>query len=505
MVDADRDGGDEVRTAMRELDALLDGIGHTLAVSSSPVGLETTSPSSGSLYIAITSYWPRIATGLVVLGVVLDFVIGKFSVGGSLEFYVFAWASTTGGLWFMFDKAEKALSPMSRATVVGWLGESDLKTTMGSIPSQFAMLFDKVFGERHLSVRSFARSSAASVLAVGMMLGLWVALRSPVAELSFEQVGDYVGLVGVPPSLVGPMVDSGVDWQPVGYLLIDIFGLAGEAASVLVLAVLLNLIPDYLSLWETRLVLGWMAKRGAQWKGLLLDLALTTCVSLAAVFGGGWLFYGENPLPRSGVTVESGWGTVPISPSFYRDPDCVSSFRGACDRQELGSWGRAFTYPEGTLARTSRILQEIVTLEPRFGDILLRVVPTVPHVVLDDDAFARWPDLEPPEVGAQWLFDVRSIEQRGPPNPGLVVTGESYTMGLPFGLFFYSAFFTSAWLWLYASSVLLSRLLLRMNNGVGFLIRVTDVERQPFRSMGFVSVIIVSVLFVLGLPLVLLG
>ena len=28
---------------------------------------------------------------------------------------------------------------------------------------------------------------------------------------------------------------------------------------------------------------------------------------------------------------------------------------------------------------------------------------------------------------------------------------------------------------------------------------VTDVERQPFRSMGFVSVIIVSALFALGL------
>jgi len=47
-------------------------------------------------------------------------------------------------------------------------------------------------------------------------------------------------------------------------------------------------------------------------------------------------------------------------------------------------------------------------------------------------------------------------------------------------------------------------LLLRMNSGVGFLLRVTDVERQPFRSMGFVSVIIVSVLFALGLPLVVL-
>ncbi len=43
-----------------------------------------------------------------------------------------------------------------------------------------------------------------------------------------------------------------------------------------------------------------------------------------------------------------------------------------------------------------------------------------------------------------------------------------------------------------------------MNSGVGFLLRATDVERQPFRSMGFVSVIIVSVLFALGPPLVLL-
>ena len=75
---------------------------------------------------------------------------------------------------------------------------------------------------------------------------------------------------------------------------------------------------------------------------------------------------------------------------------------------------------------------------------------------------------------------------------------------VPFGLFFYSAFTTSVWLWVHAAAVLLSRVLLRMNNGIGFLLRVTDVERQPFRSMGFVSVIIVSVLFALGLPLVLL-
>ena len=38
-----------------------------------------------------------------------------------------------------------------------------------------------------------------------------------------------------------------------------------------------------------------------------------------------------------------------------------------------------------------------------------------------------------------------------------------------------------------------------MNDGVGFLLRVTDVERQPFRSMGFVNVIIASAMFALGL------
>ena len=43
-----------------------------------------------------------------------------------------------------------------------------------------------------------------------------------------------------------------------------------------------------------------------------------------------------------------------------------------------------------------------------------------------------------------------------------------------------------------------------MNSGVGFLLRVTDVERKPFRSLGSVSVIIASGIFALGLPSVLL-
>ena len=39
---------------------------------------------------------------------------------------------------------------------------------------------------------------------------------------------------------------------------------------------------------------------------------------------------------------------------------------------------------------------------------------------------------------------------------------------------------------------------------IGRILRVADVEKQPFRSIGFVSVIITSVIFALGLPVVLL-
>jgi hypothetical protein len=44
-----------------------------------------------------------------------------------------------------------------------------------------------------------------------------------------------------------------------------------------------------------------------------------------------------------------------------------------------------------------------------------------------------------------------------------------------------------------------------MSGGVGLLVKVTDVEKHPFRSMGLTSVVIVSLLFLAGLPFVLLA
>ena len=153
-------GGARVQEMTRELDSLLTGISQRISASAQEVSLLAAVAPSGRLYGAITRHWPRIAAGLVGLSVLLAFVLGSVEVGRSLDFYVFAWASTTGGPWFLFDKAEKALSDESRARVVGWVKEADLESTLASIPAQFALLFDRIFGEKHLSRHCFNRRLA---------------------------------------------------------------------------------------------------------------------------------------------------------------------------------------------------------------------------------------------------------------------------------------------------------------------------------------------------------
>ena len=310
-----------------------------------------TEQPSGKLYTAVTKYWPRITVGIVFAVGVAGWAIEGLTADSGIEFYLMAWGATTGGLWFMFEKAEKALSDESRGKVVGWLRQNELSAGIESIPAQFAFLFDRIFGERHLTWRCFRRSavvSAASLLTILTALSV---------HTSSSQFPIGVGAKG---------------WVTIG----------------LVVA-LVNILPDYLSLLETRwtLRLATEGRRTLSWV-LAIDLALTFFLSAGSVLVVLTLIY--------------------------------SRLRG-----------------EGL-----------------------------------DQAM---------------IYSLRDLLNDS-------------TMAAALG----SAFFTSVWLWLYAASVPRSRVLVRMNDGVGFLLRVTDVEKQPFRSLGFVSVIIVSGLFALGLPLVLL-
>jgi hypothetical protein len=273
--------------------------------------------------------------------------------GVSFQSYVIAWAAASAVVWFLFDKAEIAMSAQSRKRLASWLQDNDMRAVVHSIPSQFLVLFDRVFGERHLSWRCFGRSVVASIATVWVVSLLW-AVRHP------------------PPTLL------------TGVLLAGSFTLA---------AAVFNVVPDYLSLLETRWVLGKLQGRGSLAWLLLVDLVATALLGFTAYVV---------------VLLVTG----------------------------------------GSLDQTFTLIWKTLTLQ----DILL---------------FELTPEA-------------------------------SYRV--PLGLFFYSTFFTSGWLWLYAGAVVVSRLLVRLNDGVGFLLRATDVEYQPFRAMGFVSVSLVSIIFAVGLP-----
>ena len=134
--------------------------------------------TSSRLYSVVTKYWPRIAAGLVLVVAGADLVIGGLTADSALEFYLLAWAATTGGLWFLFETAEKALSEESREKVVGWLRDANLGSSIRSIPDQFAALFDRVFGARHVTWKCFWRSAVASMISVGIVAAVIIPGKS---------------------------------------------------------------------------------------------------------------------------------------------------------------------------------------------------------------------------------------------------------------------------------------------------------------------------------------
>ena len=412
-----------------------------------------TSEPSGRLYSAVTKHWPRIAAGLVVGVGLVEFVVGGLTADSGLEFYLMAWAATTGGVWFLFEKAETALSEEARQSVVGWVRQSDFKSGLNSIPDQFSMLFDRVFGERHLSLRCFASSALASVISMLIVLALWLAIFWPVETLHYAGDGEFTReTVQI---ALGSLVGAGLD-------------------LAVPMAVLMNIVPDYLSLLETRAVLAGLERGRRILPGVTLDFLLTTGLSAAAVIVVG-VFALDAPPPSSALV-----DLAKLDPA-YGVPD-VLALSGSV---------------EPTMPDTSR--SEIRAFQTQGDEAYARCRASRARLSVEEASDALCSSISV-FVGDGFRFE----SLRGFPLNGFWRRGSGGSIGLPFGIFFYSAFFTSVWLWLYAASVLVSRVLLRMNNGVGFLLRVTDVERQPFRSMGFVSVIIVSALFALGLPLVLL-
>lgn len=173
----------------------------------------------------------------------------------SADFSFLAYAGScftvAGGVWLLFDRLEATARPEAKARAAQWLKNVKLPPGVSNWPAIFAAGFDRVFGERHLSWQCFRRSCLASLAALVVAFSIWVALNPgrTVAWWRFHTV-----------------------WS------------AGALAVTPLLVLAFSLIPDYVSLLETRFVLRLMSRTAsslARIALLLLDALATAVIALA--------------------------------------------------------------------------------------------------------------------------------------------------------------------------------------------------------------------------------
>ena len=166
------------------------------------------------------------------------------------------WITLVGGLVSFFQESGKSLTPESRDAVRGWLLESDLSQRAQQWTETFRSLFESVFTASHWDWTCFLRSALASVGMIAMSLLIMIAFGWTTAyQVAILDTTDSVAL--------------------------------GVFLTILFVGVI-NILVDYLSLYQTRRVIGWMTQTDQPWRhGLLLalDAGLTFVLPLVVMSG----------------------------------------------------------------------------------------------------------------------------------------------------------------------------------------------------------------------------
>lgn len=155
------------------------------------------------------------------------------------------------GLITLTWKTDEAIASDPRRRLANRLGGIEVREDIDGWPEFFARMFDRVFGEKHLSWRCFWRSCVASLLAVTVMILVWWTV------VGATTAGGWLG------------------WLPQEIVLVILLGFGG----------LFNVLPDYLSLLETRALLRLMGGRGgraARIAAILIVDAIATCLIIWA-------------------------------------------------------------------------------------------------------------------------------------------------------------------------------------------------------------------------------
>jgi len=136
--------------------------------------------------------------------------------------YFASFGAIVGVIWFLFEKTEATLTTKSKRHISRWLRSVNPQNAVASWPETFAEVFDHIFGNRHLSRKCFTRSCLASLISVLILTAIWWAIR---------------------PTQFKAFWESGTVFEAI--------------LSVYLIGIIINLLPDYLSLLETR----WLIKK----------------------------------------------------------------------------------------------------------------------------------------------------------------------------------------------------------------------------------------------------
>lgn len=131
-------------------------------------------------------------------------------------------------LYGFFAWLEDLMSPQAKQDIAAWLRRTEVPGSLTTLPRQFIALFDRVFGERHLSWKCFLRSCLASLIVMVILGGLWVLWRPDAAVLYAQRLNE---------------------------------NLIENLLFFAVFNVLWNMSFDYFSLLVCRFILGLMARR----------------------------------------------------------------------------------------------------------------------------------------------------------------------------------------------------------------------------------------------------
>jgi hypothetical protein len=205
-----------------------------------------------------------------------------------------AGAALAGIVWKFFERVEAVLTDQTKLEIAVWLLDRErISPTFRSWPDTFAKVFDRVFGDKHFSWRCFSRSAVASLIcgAIGLVLTVRTFLvEEYVDEANVSWYHSVITDYEVPflPKSLAPDPNDALRMSPVQDSIIVL--LLCTVGIILVT----NILPDYVSLLETRFVLKLM--RGST----LLPTLLLLVVDVVFTGGTAAAWNALLLLPRQG-------------------------------------------------------------------------------------------------------------------------------------------------------------------------------------------------------------